>query len=318
MASFDPGRVFVTGATGLLGARLCEVLLAAGAEVTALSRRTGASGLPEGVRVVQGDASTTGAWLEELDGQQAVVHLAGEPVVGPRWTAARKAALVASRVEGAARIAAAIRGASAPPEVLVCASASGFYGSRGDELLDETAQPGDDFLARLCVDWERAAFSAASEQTRVVALRFGVILSRRGGALARMRPIFRLGLGGPLGPASRFFPWVHEDDALGLVRLALAGGPGALRGPVNVVSPEPTRMGEFARAMGRTLGRPAVLPVPLPLLRLGLGEAATGMVPGQRIVPRAALEAGYGFAFAGIDAALGDLLGPVAEAGSAT
>jgi uncharacterized protein (TIGR01777 family) len=304
-----PARVFVTGATGLLGSRLCEDLLASGVEVTALSRRRAPEGLPAGVRVVVGDTSEDGSWLRELQGQSAIVHLAGEPVVGPRWTSARKAVLIASRVDGTVRIARAIRSMGSRPETFVCASASGFYGPRGDEILDETAAPGDDFLARLCVSWERSAFAAASDTTRVVALRFGVVLSQRGGALPRMSRLFRWGLGGPLGPPSRFFPWVHEEDALGLVRLALQDGPGAPRGAINVVSPEPARMGEFVRALGRAVSRPAVLPVPLPLLRLALGEAAAGLVPGQRIVPRAALEAGYGFSFPGIVAALGDLLG---------
>ena len=295
-------RVFLTGASGLIGKRLASELLQAGHDVRAVSRRdrSGDSGRP-GFEWIVGDVGVAGAWCEAIDGCDAVVHLAGEPVAAGRWTAARKRRLVDSRVASTREIVGAMARASAPPRVLVCASACGFYGARGDEELVEDSPPGDDFLARLCVDWELAAKQAASERVRVVSLRFGVVLAASGGALARMRLPFKLGLGGPLGPPGRWFPWVHEDDALGLTRLALDH---PLAGPVNVVAPGRVTMGEFAKTLGRAVGRPALLPVPEFVLKLALGELALGLIPGQKVVPKAAAAAGYAFRHASLKTAL--------------
>jgi len=291
-------RVFLTGASGLIGGRLAADLLGEGHEVRAISRRhrsgtadSGGRGTP-GIEWVVGDVGESGAWCDALDGCDAVVHLAGEPVAAGRWTPARKQRLVASRVESTRLIVAAMQRASRSPSSLVCASASGFYGARADELLTEDSPPGDDFLARLCVDWEKAASAASSDGVRVVQLRFGVVLSASGGALARMILPFKLGLGGPLGPGGRWFPWVHEDDAVGLARFALLH---PIAGPLNVVAPCSVTMGEFAKALGRALRRPALLPLPEPLLKLALGEMAVGLIPGQKIEPRVAAAAGYVF-----------------------
>jgi len=300
-------RVFLTGASGLIGAGLASDLLRDGHEVVAVSRvqRSGAAGGERGgIEWIVGDVCQTGSWCDALERCDAVVHLAGEPVVAGRWTAARKRRIVASRVESARQIAAVVRRANAGLRVLVCASASGFYGSRGEEQLSEDSAAGDDFLARLCADWEAAANEAA-ENARVVSLRFGVVLSAKGGALARMLLPFRLGLGGPLGPAGRWFPWVHEDDAIGLTRFALEH---AIQGPVNVVAPGSVTMGEFAKTLGRVLARPAVLPVPGFLLSLALGEQAGAIMAGQKIAPQAAEAAGYAFRHAELESALRALL----------
>ena len=312
MAAVGPtGRIFVTGATGLLGSRLCDDLARSGHPVVALSRRAAPPSSAPGVRWVRGDAAVPGGWADELEGAAAVVHLAGEPIAAGRWTRARKVRLVSSRVEAARRIAAAVAAAARPPRVLVSASACGYYGAAGERVLDESSPPGDDFLARLCVDWEAAARAAEESGVRVVPLRLGVVLSRRGGAFARMLPAFRLGLGGPLGPAERFFPWIHEEDAIRMIRWALgleADLDAPSGGPVNAVAPEAVRMREFASELGRALHRPALLRVPLSLLRLALGEAAAGLVPGQRVVPGRAIAAGFRFRHESLRSALAALV----------
>ena len=299
-------RIFVTGATGLVGGLLCERLAADGAEVVALSRRAGAR--VGAARLVVGDVTQPGAWQDEIDGAAAVVHLAGESIAASRWTSRVKQAIRASRIEGTRNVARAITRAAVRPGVLVCASAAGLYGPRGEERLDESSPPGDGFLARLCVDWEREARGAESPATRVVSLRFGMVLSRRGGALSRMLPVFRAGAGGPIGPAHRYTPWIHERDAAGLACFAVQDAGRALSGPLNAVAPECVRMGDFARTLGSVLGRPALIPVPEIALRVLLGEAADAVVPGQHVVPRAARDAGYGFVHPELRGALEDLL----------
>ena len=297
-------RVFLTGASGLIGGRLALDLVRDGHDVRAVSRLERSArvdGKGGGIEWIVGDVGVAGKWCEALEGCDAVVHLAGEPVAAGRWTAARKQRLVASRVESTHQIVGAMQRASVSPRTLVCASACGFYGARGDEELSEDSVPGDGFLAGLCIDWEAAANEAASEQVRVVSLRFGVVLSGSGGALARMRVPFKLGLGGPLGSPDRWFPWVHEDDATGLTRFALEH---AIAGPVNVVAPGCVTTGEFADTLGRVLGRPARLPVPEWLLQLALGEMAAVLAPGQKVAPRVALAAGYVFRHPALTSAL--------------
>jgi uncharacterized protein (TIGR01777 family) len=301
-------RIFVTGASGLLGERLVEGLVRDGAEVVALSRRVQPAPGASSVRWAQGDVSEPGEWMSALDGCSAVVHLAGESIAGGRWTPRRKQALIASRVEGARNLARAICEAGEPPNRVVAASAVGYYGAGGERELDEEALAGNDFLARLCVAWEEGFAAAQAKGVPVAVLRLGVVLSRRGGALAKMLPAFRLGAGGPLGPGDRFFPWVHEADAIGLLRFLLGQGE-PVDGPVNAVAPDAARMREFAKALGRQLARPAILPLPLPLLRIALGEAADGLVPGQRVIPRRAEQLGYRFEHPELAGALADLLG---------
>jgi hypothetical protein len=300
-------RVFVTGASGLLGERLVDGLARDGAEVVALSRRVQSAPGASSLRWVQGDVAEPGEWMRALEGCGAVVHLAGESIASGRWTPRRKQALIESRVDGARNLARAIGEADDPPSRVVTASAVGYYGAGGERELDESAPAGDDFLAKLCVAWEEGFGAARAAGTSVAALRLGVVLSRRGGALAKMLPAFRLGAGGPLGPGDRFFPWIHEADALGLLRFLL-GQPEPVDGPVNAVAPGVARMREFAKALGRQLGRPSILPLPLPLLRIALGEAADGLVPGQRVVPQRAAQLGYRFEHPELPGALADLL----------
>jgi uncharacterized protein (TIGR01777 family) len=288
-------NIVITGASGLLGGKVLQRLR--GHAVTAVSRRTRTGG--SGISWVQGDIVTAGSWQRAVEAADAVIHLAGEPIADRRWSPARKEILRTSRVESTRRIVEALGGRRA---VLVSASATGFYGPRGEAPLDEDAGAGSDFLSDLCQQWEAEARVAASRGVRTVCLRFGVVLSSRGGALARMLPAFKLFVGGPLGNPHNWFPWVHEDDAAGLVAHALETP--ALAGPANAVAPGPVRMGEFARSLGRALRRPAVMPVPLPALRLLLGEMADSINPGQKVIPRAALATGYHFVHERLDSAL--------------
>jgi uncharacterized protein (TIGR01777 family) len=295
-------EVFVTGATGLIGRNLCVALLARGDQVTALSRRPGAA-LPLGVRGVEGDPAVPGPWTGALVRAGAVVHLAGEPVAGGRWTAARKARIVASRLDSTRCVAEAV--AAGGPEVLVQGSAVGFYGDRGDDLLDETAAPGHGFLAELSARWEAAAAPAAA-RARVVLLRTGIVLARDGGALPALARPFRLFAGGPIGDGRAWQPWIHLADQVGLILLALDDA--RARGPLNAVAPGPVRQGELARTLAGVLHRPNLLPVPALALRLAVGEMAEVLLASQRVVPARAQALGYRFQFPELKAALEDLL----------
>jgi uncharacterized protein (TIGR01777 family) len=287
-------RIVVTGASGLLGRQVVDRLRARGDEVTGISRQMRADG-----SWLAGDVTAPGAWQDAVRAADAVVHLAGEPLDRQRWSAKYKARLESSRIDSTRRVVEALGGR---PATLVSASAAGFYGPRGEEPLDEASPPGTTFLARLCQRWEAEAAAASSRGVRVIPLRFGVILSGRGGALVRMVPAFKGFLGGPIGDAQGWFPWIHEDDAAGLVLHALDSP--RLAGPVNVVAPELVRMGDFSRALGRVLRRPALVPAPVPVLRLLLGQVAEALNPGQKILPRAALASGYRFRHERLDGAL--------------
>ena len=297
-------HVFVTGATGLVGRALCADLVARGHAVTALSRDPGVVRAPPGgARAVVGDPARAGPWLDALARCDAAVLLAGEPVAGGRWTAARKARIERSRVDATRLVAEAI--AAGGPSILVAGSAVGFYGSRGDELLDEASAPGQGFLAGVTRRWEEAAAPAAA-RARVVRLRTGMVLARGGGALPALVRPFRLFAGGPLGDGSAWQPWIHLADEVGLLRLALEDG--RVVGPLVAAAPAPVRGRELASILGRVLRRPALLPVPRAALRLALGELAEVVLASQRVVPRRALELGYRFRFPALEPALRDLL----------
>jgi len=297
-------HVFVTGATGLVGRSLCGALLGAGHAVTALTRRSAAAaGLPAGVRIVEGDPARRGPWQEALARTDACVHLAGEPVAGGRWTAERKARIEASRVDSTRLVAEVI--AAGGPEVLVSGSAVGFYGSRGDALLDEAAGPGTGFLAEVSRRWEEAAAPAA-RRARLVLVRTGIVLARDGGALPALVRPFRLLAGGPMGDGAFWQPWIHLADEVALLRFALTDG--RVAGPLNATAPEPVRNRDLAAALGRVLRRPALLRAPELAVRLLAGELADVLFASQRVVPRRALDLGFAFRFPSLVPALEDLL----------
>lgn len=284
--------VVVTGASGLIGAALAKV-----EPITPLKR--GPSG-PLTWEPLEGRVHDDNRLIG------AVVHLAGEPIADERWTEARKKALYDSRILGTRTIAEWIRGRSQRPSVLITASGVGIYGDRGDEVLTEESGVGEGFLADLADHWEREAAAAESAGVRVVNLRIGVVLSKQGGALEKMRLPFKLGLGGPIGTGRQWFPWVHLDDVVGVIQWALRD-PGA-RGAYNVAAPGIVRQADFARALGRAVGRPAFLPAPAFALKAVFGQMAEEALLGStRAEPSRLIQAGYRFKHPDLDPALADV-----------
>jgi uncharacterized protein (TIGR01777 family) len=258
---------------------------------------------------VQWDPRGEGEWQAALDGQDAVVHLAGEPAAGRRYTDAARKEIRESRVLSTERIVEAIAQAAHPPHTFVCGSAVGYYGSReSDEPLDESAAPGRDFLAQVCVEWERAARRAESSGARVAMLRIGIVLGRDGGALERLVGLFKAFVGGRIGSGRQIMPWIHLDDVVGACFHVL--GDPALSGPINTVAPNAVSNAELTRTLARVLGRPALIPAPSFALRALFGEGAEPLLGGQRAIPRALLDHHYTFRFTDLEPALRDLLEP--------
>jgi uncharacterized protein (TIGR01777 family) len=292
-------KVAITGATGLIGPGLIAALRERGEEVTVLSRDPDQARetLTGDVQAHRWDPLSAPAPAQALAGRDAVVHLAGAPVA-QRWSARAKRAIRDSRVEGTRNLVQGLRelDAAARPRVLVSSSAIGYYGAHGPEPIDEEAPAGDDFLARVCVDWEAQARAVVTElQMRAVQLRTGVVLDRAGGALAKMLGPFRLGIGGPLAGGAQYVAWIHPEDLVGMMLAALDDE--RWSGPVNATAPEPVSNRELSHALGRALHRPALLPVPGPALRLLYGEMAQIVTTGVRAMPAKALVLGYEFAY---------------------
>lgn len=288
-------KVSVVGATGLIGRRVTRALADRGDEVVAVSR----SGREvPGARPVAWDARDPFP-AAAREGVDAVVNLAGEPLLG-RWTEAKKRAIRASRTSTTRRIAEAV--GEGGPGTLVSGSAVGFYGDRGDEVLDEGSTRGTGFLADVAAEWEGAALEAGARGARVVLIRTGIVLAPDGGALPKMVTPTKLGAGGPLGSGDQWWPWIHVDDEVGIILWALDTP--AVTGPVNATAPNPVRQRQFATALARVLGRPACLPTPAFAVRLGLGEAASIVLEGQRALPQAAANGGYRFAHPDVQEAL--------------
>jgi uncharacterized protein (TIGR01777 family) len=296
-------RVAVTGSSGLIGSAVVGTLGRRGDSVLRLVRRPPIS--QEEVRWNPAQGLDT---LDRLEGLDAIVHLTGAPIDEARWTAERKRLLRDSRVGSTETLVRALALLARPPGALVMASAMGIYGNRGDEVLTESSSTGNGFLARLTRDWEAAAAPARALGVRVVPLRFGLVLTPRGGVLARLLLPFRLGLGGPVGHRDAWWSWIALDDVVGLVLHAIASP--ALDGAVNAVAPEPVSSAEFARTLGRVLGRPAVMPVPPLALRIAFGELADeGMLASLRVEPKRALASGYSFQWPRLQPALEAMLG---------
>ncbi len=303
-------RIVISGATGTIGSAVCRGLVARGDRVVALSRNPARAqrSLPDGVEVQ--------AWPEPtaepppasaLAGADGVIHLLGEPVA-QRWTEEAKRRIRDSRVLGTRMLVAGLNDLAedARPRVLVSQSATGFYGPSGDQELDEDAPAGTDFLAAVVVDWEAEA-SRAGQLARVAITRTGVVLSRSGGALQKMLPPFRLGVGGPVAGGRQYVPWIHMDDVVAGLLFCLDND--QVEGPVNLTAPHPVTNTELSHALGRALHRPAVLPVPALALRLLYGEMAQIVTTGQRVVPAQLRRHGFEFRHSDLEAALRDVLG---------
>ena len=300
-------KILLTGATGMIGRALVLRLRREGHTLVAWVRDADRARSLLGQEVeLWLDDGEGGSLVDLVSRVDGIVNLAGEPVAGGRWTERRRRSLVASRVSTTERLVAAMAEATPRPSVLVSGSAVGIYGDRGDADVDETSPPGSDFLAELCVAWEKAAFAATAHGVRVVALRIGVVLGRDGGALDKMLPLFRVGLGGVLGTGRQFMPWVHLHDVVEVAARSLADP--RYRGPLDVTAPEPVSNRDFTRALGRALGRPTVMKVPAFALRAAMGSAASIVLGGQRARPRALARLGYAHLHRELGAALEDVL----------
>ncbi|HEX6641711.1 MAG TPA: TIGR01777 family oxidoreductase [Thermoanaerobaculia bacterium] len=292
-------KIVVAGGSGFLGEPLVQQLMARGEDVAVLTRK--AAHFRVG-RPLQWDGKTQGAWSEEVAGADVVINLAGENVGDGRWSEERKRRLVASRLDATGAIVAALRRDPSRERTLINASAVGYYGNRGDELVDESSSRGDGFLAELVERWEAAAREAESF-ARLVLLRFGVVLHGSGGALKKMMLPFRFGAGGPVGNGEQWMSWIDRDDAVSMVLWAIDRA--SVRGVYNATSPQPVRNRDFARALGHAMHRPAILPAPAFALKLAFGQMAEEvLLGGQRVTPRRAEAEGFAFARPELERAL--------------
>lgn len=295
-------HVLITGGTGLIGSALSKQLTTEGHQVSVLSRR------PDQVAGICGATVRGVGELSELNSERidAVVNLAGAPIADRPWTKKRKQVLWESRVTLTEELVAWLGQRAVKPEVLVSGSAVGWYGDGGSTRLTEQSAPHMEYTHTLCDAWESAAKRASAQSIRVCLLRTGLVLAQGGGFLQRMLPPFKLGLGGPIGSGKQYMPWVHRADMVGIIMLLLQNAD--CRGPFNANAPKPVTNREFVKTLGKTLGRPAIIPLPAPLLKLGLGEMSRLLLTGQNAVPQKVQEAGYTFRFTDLEAALADVV----------
>ena len=299
-------KIFITGATGFVGSYLTNFLLQTGHEAVCVGRSPNMRITNEKIHYIQGDTTQRGVWQEAVGKTDAAVNLAGVSIF-KRWDDNYKRALYESRILTTRHLVEAL------PEggntVLISTSAAGFYGQRNDDILLENEPSGKDFLATLCKDWEKEAFAAEKKSVRVAIARFGVVLGRGGGALTPMIPLFKAFMGGPLGNGKQWFPWIHLADLSSAVAFILEND--KIRGPLNFTAPIPVRQKDFAKALGRQLGRPAILPAPSFMIRLIMGELGKSLLFSQKVIPDQLIRQGYKFKFMEIQTALADILGQV-------
>jgi uncharacterized protein (TIGR01777 family) len=298
-------KIVISGGTGFLGRPLTDALAHDGHSIVVLTRGSPSTDAIAR-RVSWQPDGAVGSWAPEIDGADVVVNLNGESIGARRWSAAQKQRILDSRLNATKSLVGAIRRATAPPPLLVSGSAVGYYGSLDDQIATEHTPPGRDFLADVCVKWEAEANRALSPQTRVVCIRTGLPLERDGGALPQMLPPFWFGAGGPVGSGRQYWPWIHRQDWIDLVRFAISNT--QIVGPMNATAPNPVTNREFAKALGQAMHRPAFMPAPGFALKLLLGEMAEGLLlSGQRAVPTKAQQYGFKFAYETLDHALANL-----------
>jgi uncharacterized protein (TIGR01777 family) len=295
-------KVLVSGASGLIGSQLIPLLTTGGHEVHRLVRTA-----KREPRTIQWDPQLGNIDRERLSGFDAVIHLSGENIA-KRWTRKQMVRIRESRIDSTHMLCDALARTAAPPKTFLCASAVGFYGNRGNEVLDESSPPGKGFLPDVCVDWEQAAEPVRSRGIRTAHLRFGIVLSPAGGALGKMLLPFKLGLGGPIGDGKQYWSWIGIDDAIGAIHHVLMNE--SVSGPVNMVAPQQTTNREFTETLGRVLRRPTVLPMPAIAARIVFGKMANGLfLASTRVAPKRLEESGYEFKYPMLEAALRHLLG---------
>lgn len=314
-------RIIITGATGFIGRRLSSELAREGCEIVALSRGTGFQPMnsrpgmsrarsrewPCYVKVVEWDAATAKGWSEFADGALAIINLAGENIGSGRWTEKKKQRIMVSRVNAGKAVTEAIRNVNEKPQVLIQASGVGYYGDRGDELLDEDSTNGSGFLADVARRWEQSVREVETLGVRLTTIRLGVVLGPNGGVMSRLIPPFRFFVGGHPGSGRQWLPWVHIRDVIGVIRFLIESAD--CEGPFNLTVPEPIRSKDFYNLLGRAMRRPAVFPMPAFALKLALGEMATELLlPSTKAVPKKLLKAGYEFKFTDSAAAFKDIL----------
>jgi uncharacterized protein (TIGR01777 family) len=301
-------KVFLTGGSGFIGRRLAERLHAGGHSVVVVSRSGPSSQLnfPAGTEVIKGDPTVDGEWLRKIPACDAVINLAGESVFG-RWSPARKSEIRRSRLEATKNVVRAVASAQRPM-TLINASAIGFYGPHPHQTMTEKSPAGRDFLAQVCKEWEAAANLASQYNCRVATVRIGVVLHPTGGALQKMLPPFRAGLGGWIGTGKQWMSWIHRDDLIELI-VRILESPHA-RGAFNATAPQPATNRDFSQALAKKMGKPCAIPVPAFALKLALGESSTLVLDGQRVIPARAKEIGFEFKFPSLDLCLDNLVGP--------
>jgi uncharacterized protein (TIGR01777 family) len=296
-------NITITGASGLIGRRLLKLLTKDGHNLIAMSRHAGTN-LPPNVRLSVWESARGEPSTDALRDADAIIHLAGVPVA-QRWSAGVKQDIRESRVGGTRNLVQALSKLARKPQVLISSSATGYYGSRGDDVLTESAPPGSDFLADVCVAWEKEAQAAEALGIRVVRVRTGIVLDARGGALKSMLPPFKMGVGGNLGNGKHWMSWIHLDDLAALMQFALTN---PVSGAVNGVAPNPVKNADFTKALASAIHRPAIFPMPGFALKLVFGEMGGILLASQRVVPKAAEAAGFRFRFPELAGALSDVL----------
>lgn len=304
-------KIVITGATGFVGTRLVKKLSQLGHEILIFSRNIERAkrifpltSFPT-VTIINYVPTQSGSWQEKLSGYDAVINLAGEPIAEHKWTPEQKKILLESREIGTAKIVEAIANADDQPKVLINASAIGYYGTSETKTFDENSPSGNDFLAEICQKWENSAKKVEELSVRLVIFRFGIILGN-GGALAKMIPPFRLFAGGPIGSGKQWFSWIHREDVVDLLILALNRAD--IQGIFNATAPSPVRMNTLCDVLGKVMGRPSWLPVPDFALQLLLGDGAKVVLEGQEVLPKATQALGYEFKFSQIEPALRDII----------
>lgn len=301
-------KIIITGATGLIGTKLSERLISKGDEIIVFTRSISKARelIPKASAYVNWDYNDINSFQKYLEGIDAVIHLAGANLAAERWTSNYKKIIYKSRIKSTNALVEAIKIGATKPEVFICASAVGYYGNKGDEIINENSPMGNDFLALLCCDWENAANPVKRHNIRLVQIRTGVVLSKDEGMLGKMITPFKYFIGGPLGSGKQWVPWISLDDMISIYTFVLEN---EIEGAVNAASPIPVRMTEFAKLLGKKLNRPSYLKAPKFGIKLVVGEIADSILFSQRVIPQKIISAGYKFKFEKLESAFDDLFG---------